>query len=273
MAQDPLPPPDWPPPPPPPPPPAWPPPPAPARSGRAAAVAVAGGALTLLVVFVGGAAVLLSWLDEPVPGPGYVRLTDDEVADTVARAEEVGAELDRWWEQQLAEHSDPWRFVAVGDRLTDGDDGVTCDGDPVTAEDELLDNAWAALCREGPVVAFDPATFRRSDVALRVILAHEWGHVGQALDRRLDEIEVDRTAVYAETELQADCYAGAWAATAMTAEEHELAVLELRAIGDPESVPLDDPDGHGTPDEREAAFRLGIERGITACLPDQFDAR
>ena len=234
---------------------------------------VAGGAILLLLGFVVGTAAVLSWWNGPAPGPGYVRLSEDEVAATTARAAEVGAELDAWWEVQIAEHSQAWRFLPVGDRLTDGDDGVPCDGKAVVPDDDLLDNAWAAMCDEGPVVAFDPATFRGSDIALQVILAHEWGHVGQALDRRLDEIEVDPDAPYAETELQADCYAGAWAATGMSADDRELAVLELRAIGDPPSVPQDDPDRHGTADEREAAFRLGVEGGITACLPANFDAR
>ncbi len=234
---------------------------------------LAGSAIGLLVVFVTGAALVVGWLSRPVTGPGYLELTEGEVAGTHARAQEIGAGLDDWWEVQLAEHGDARRFRPVGGRLTDGDEGVHCDGEAVVPDDDLLDNAWAGLCREGPVVAFDPATFRRSDVALQVILAHEWGHVAQALDPRLDELWVDRDADYAETELQADCYAGAWAASNLTASEHDLAVAELRAIGDPPDVPPDDPDGHGTADEREAAFRLGIDRGITACLPDSFDAR
>lgn len=229
--------------------------------------------ITLLVIFVVGAALVVAWLTEPVAGPGYPTLTEDEVAETVARAEEIGADLDRWWEAQLDAHGDGRRFRPVGDRLTDGDDGVRCDGEAVAADDDLFDNAWAGLCPEGPVIAFDPATFRRSDVALQVILAHEWGHIAQALDPRLDEIWVDRDAPYAETELQADCYAGAWAATNLDTREQDLAVLELRAIGDPPDVPANDPDGHGTPDEREAAFRLGVDEGITACLPDAFDFR
>lgn len=232
-----------------------------------------GGTLGALVVFTIGTIMAVQWWSAPVPGPGYPELTADEMAATVARAEEVGAELDHWWEQQLRTVSTGRRFRPVEVRLTDGDDGVRCDGEEVVLDGDLLDNAWAGLCREGPVVAFDPATFRRSDVALQVILAHEWGHVAQALDPSLDEIWVDRDAPYAETELQADCYAGAWAATAMTPGDRELAILELRAIGDPPDVPLDDPDGHGTPDEREAAFRLGVTAGITDCLPDRFDAR
>lgn len=234
---------------------------------------MASGAITVLVLFVVGAALFVAWLAEPAPGPGYPTLSEDELAATVVRAEEIGANLDRWWEVQLRTHGDGRHFRPVADRLTDGDDGILCEGEEVVPDDDLVDNAWAGLCPEGPVVAFDPATFRRSDVALQVILAHEWGHIAQAVNPRLDEIWVDPDAPYAETELQADCYAGAWAGINLDAREQELAVLELRAIGDPPDVPLDDPDGHGTPDEREAAFRLGVGRGISACLPDAFDAR
>lgn len=234
---------------------------------------VAGGAVVGLVVFTVVAALVTGWLTAPVPGPGYSTLTEQEVATTMARAAEVGAELDRWWQVQLGRHGEVRRFRPVADRLTDGDDGVRCDGELVAPDDDLLDNAWAGFCPEGPVVAIDPAMFRRSDVALQIILAHEWGHVAQAIDPSLDEIWVDRGATYAETELQADCYAGAWAAGSLDEAQRELAVLELRAIGDPPDVPADDPDGHGTSDEREAAFRLGVEQGITACLPDAFDAR
>lgn len=232
-----------------------------------------GGTLAALVLFVVGAALVIGWFSAPVPGLGYPALSEDEVTATAARAHAVGANLDRWWTVQLRAHSPGRSFRPVGDRLTDGDDGVRCDGEEVVPDHDLVDNAWAGLCGEGPVVAFDPATFRRSDVALQVVLAHEWAHVAQALDPRLDEIWVDPAAPYAETELQADCYAGAWAATNLDAEERERAVAELRAIGDGPDVPADDPDGHGTADEREAAFRLGVTGGITACLPDAFDAR
>jgi hypothetical protein len=232
-------------------------------------------AVVVVVVGLGfvAAAAVVTTRGAPSTWPGYAPLSAAETAATVARADEVGAALDEWWAVQIATHSQSWRFLPVGDRLTDGDDGVRCDGEVVVVDDDLVDNAWAALCHEGPVVAFDPATFRGSDVALQVILAHEWGHVGQALDRRLDELWADPDAPYAETELQADCYAGAWAASGMSLADRELAVEELRAIADPPDTPQDDPDGHGTADEREAAFRLGVDRGITACLPDSFDAR
>ncbi len=243
-----------------------------APSGPGAGILVAIGAIAALVALAVGVAIVFAWSSGPAAGPGYVPLEDDEVAATVARAAEIGAELDAWWGEQFPLHA-PRPFTPVADRLTDGDDDVRCDGEDVVADGDLVDNAWAALCREGPVVAFDPATFRGSDVALQVILAHEWGHVAQALDPALDELVVDPSAVYAETELQADCFAGAWAATGMTADERREAVAELRAIGDGPEVPQDDPDGHGTPDERQAAFELGVRRGLTACLPADFDAR
>ncbi len=242
-------------------------------TGPGSGVLVAIGAIAGLLALATGAALLFAMTAaEPAPGPGYEVLDDVTAAATVERATAIGAELDTWWGGQFPRHA-AGAFTPVAARLTDGDDGVLCDGEAVVPDDDLLDNAWAALCREGPVVAFDPATFRGSDVALQVILAHEWGHVVQALDPALDELAVDPTATDAESELQADCYAGAWAATGMSVDERELAVGELRAIGDGPEVPQDDPDGHGTPDERAAAFRLGVTGGTAACLPTDFDAR
>ena len=261
-----------------PPPPPWAPPsdwPAPAlRPGRPATgrwLLVLAAAVLVLGVLGVLALALLPWLG----APSEVGAAPDEeaVADAAVLAAEVGASLDRFWDAALHSHGSGAPYLAVGDRVTDGNDGVACDGASVVPDEDLVANAFAQLCREGPVVAYDPAAFGGSDLALRVVLAHEWGHVAQALDPAFDELADDPTTSVAELELQADCYAGAWAATAMDEREQGLAVLELRALGDPASVPADDPDGHGTADERAAAFRTGLADGVTGCMPGRFDAR
>lgn len=233
------------------------------------------GASFALVVLAGVALVGLALLSRgggPVAdvGPGYPDLSPTEVAETERRAREVAARLDLWWTQQFRAMGLTWQ--PTQERLTDGDDDVECNGKPVVADDDLLDNAYVEACRRGPVVAYDPGTFRRDDIALQVILAHEWGHVAQAQHPPLDELVAEPDARFAVTELQADCFAGVWAADHLDGDDLDLAARQLFLIGDPPDVPRDDPDGHGTGDEREAAFRLGVTEGIASCLPERFDA-
>ncbi len=184
---------------------------------------------------------------------------------------EIGAGLDGWWSRQLSIRDRD--FVPVGERLTDGDGSLRCMGKAVVIDETLHRNAWASTCREGPTVAFDPEAFVGRPVAMEFVLAHEWGHIVQFLHRDLDVTVADPTAHPAEAEMQADCFAGAWASGHIPPEDHNKVIDGVRATGDPRWVRSDDPNGHGTSEERMAAFQVGVMGGVDACLPPVFNPR
>ncbi|QNM83822.1 neutral zinc metallopeptidase [Sphingomonas sabuli] len=124
------------------------------------------------------------------------------------------------------------------------------------------------------------------DFAQGYVIAHEVGHHVQNLTGTLDKAEraqasssrVDGNAIQVGVELQADCYAGVWAANARTADgqpilepgDIEEGMRAAEAIGDdtlqqntqgrvvPESFT------HGSSAQRMAALRKGLETGDPA---------
>jgi predicted metalloprotease len=99
------------------------------------------------------------------------------------------------------------------------------------------------------------------DFAVAYVVAHEYGHQIQdelgAFQRYGDRVP---TSAF---ELQADCYAGTWANSAL--EENRLedgdvqeALDAALAVGD---FDVNDPGHHGTPEQREEAWNHGFKAG------------
>ena len=103
------------------------------------------------------------------------------------------------------------------------------------------------------------------DFAVVLILAHEWGHAVQAQVGELRGLSVTR-------ELQADCYAGSWAAYADSGSELvrldpgdlEEGATMLFLVGDRNSDWFAE-NAHGTSEQRIAAYNVGLERGYGQC--------
>lgn len=123
------------------------------------------------------------------------------------------------------------------------------------------------------------------DFAQAYVIAHEVGHHIQNLTGTLDEVQraqarasrVEGNQIQVAVELQADCYAGVWAANArdergsiLEPGDIEEGMRAAEAIGDdtlqrqtqgrvvPESFT------HGTAEQRQAALRRGLESGDPA---------
>ena len=234
------------------------------RSGggpRVPPVVLLAGALGLAIVLV-----TVAWSVGDDRGGPAPRATDVDPAIA-----STGAVLDHWWGAELARLGLDW--TPVGARLTDGDGTVSCDGEVLVLDAGLRDNAFAVWCEEGHAVAFDPGRFAADEVATQVVLAHEWGHVVQFTNPTIDLPTVDPLARPAERELQADCFAGAWAAEHVVGEFHGMMLARVGSFGDPSWVPLDHEHGHGTATERRDAYDLGVAGGVDACLPPSFDPR
>lgn len=117
-------------------------------------------------------------------------------------------------------------------------------------------------------VDFSDWLYSIGDFAVAAAIAHEWGHSIQ------DQIGVlNSGASSLDTELQADCFAGAYAE--YIANRSELLQLEegdieegaetFFTLGDPEGTPWFDPNAHGSGAQREQAFETGVEEGYNAC--------
>ena len=99
------------------------------------------------------------------------------------------------------------------------------------------------------------------DFAVAYIVAHEYGHQIQ------DELglfeQYGRQIPTMNFELQADCYAGAWAYSAaqenrVDDEDVQEALDAALAVGDFDTA---NPGHHGTPDQRREAWLTGFESG------------
>jgi predicted metalloprotease len=155
-----------------------------------------------------------------------------------------------------------------------GKTGVPGCGTPETSFADVEGNAF--YCSLGDFMAYDDATlFPQLDrdigrAVIALVLAHEWGHAIQGTDR----LEVIGTIPTVISELQADCFAGAWAAHATTSADEQLAFddADVRAglvgmiyVADVPGSSETDPNAHGSAFDRVGAFEDGFKNGVAQC--------
>ncbi len=104
------------------------------------------------------------------------------------------------------------------------------------------------------------------DFAPVLIIAHEWGHLVQSLLGILGDEEL----LTIQTELQADCLAGVWAADANSREmldqgDFDEGIIALFNVGDSRDTPFFDPQAHGRSGQRIDSFTDGFEAGLDSC--------
>lgn len=136
---------------------------------------------------------------------------------------------------------------------------------------EAANNAF--YCSLDDYIAWDDESLlphvedKYGPLAVGVIMAHEYGHAIQA---RVDVFDA-RTII---TELQADCFAGAWAADVdgripyFSSDDGALvaaiaAFVEL--LRDEPGGDQNDPNAHGSAFDRVSAFQEGYEDGAEPC--------
>lgn len=136
----------------------------------------------------------------------------------------------------------------------------------------LLNNAF--YCSADHSIYYDAAFLEdqletNGDFAPVLIIAHEWGHLVQSLLGILGDEEL----LTIQTELQADCLAGVWAADANEREmlqegDFDEGIIALFNVGDTRDTPFFDPSAHGTSGQRIDSFKDGFELGLDACTLD-----
>ena len=135
---------------------------------------------------------------------------------------------------------------------------------------ELLDNAF--YCPPSDAVVWDQEKFmpdlaeKYGNFTVAVVVAHEWGHAIQ------DRAQFQGASV--TTELQADCFAGAWVRHvkagdsklfSVTTDQLDEALAGILSLRDAPGGVADDPSAHGSGFDRVGAFQDGFESGVTRC--------
>jgi uncharacterized protein len=189
----------------------------------------------------------------------------------VATLDQVLASLEEFWAEVLpaelgVPYSAPSRYVYY---RSDEGDGPRCGGQAAPARN-------AFYCPAGDFIAWDetglmiPYYVSAGDFAAAFVLAHEFGHAMQA------RLETDEP-LGVLTELQADCFAGAWARSVqeqglLEAGDLDEATFAVFSARDVPGTPFTDPAAHGSGFERTRAFSDGYERGAGACVPAPADS-
>jgi hypothetical protein len=197
-----------------------------------------------------------------------------EPATALDSIDDVVAAIQLFWQAEFDQVSDR-RFEPVPESRVlafsgdAGDPARTCDGLRL-AFDIVFDNALAAPCEEGILVAYDEGLFdelseRFGPTAPAVVLAHEWGHVVQ--------FQAGEQLAPVISELQADCYAGSWVAWATDNDMRPFGaagVLDsvLAAVVDFRDEPgmaAEHIAAHGSGFDRVRAFQQGFGERPAAC--------
>lgn len=153
-------------------------------------------------------------------------------------------------------------------------------GDPPPEYADIAENAF--YCPSADLVAWDnvnlvPGLYEEFQAfTLGLVFAHELGH---AVQGRAGVLGGDTIM----TELQADCFAGAWARDVeagnsaffeLTAADLDLAIAGFLTLRDGVGTSAADPAAHGTGFDRVGAFSEGYEEGLARCAtyPDLYAA-
>lgn len=207
--------------------------------------------------------------DEPTVGSTAAPLLPP--TDLRAYTDLTIAAVEAYWEEELPAVYGI-AYEEVGDTIpyfpSSGDlPGCGPEALPNTAYE---DNAF--YCFPGDFVAWDaeslmPGLYTEfGDFAVALVLAHEWGHAVQARG------SINGLGIMLE--LQADCFAGAWAGH-VSAGESDLLQLQVGDLDeamagyllfrDPPGTSPGEPDAHGSAFDRVAAFQDGFFGGAPTC--------
>ncbi|MFO1537156.1 MAG: neutral zinc metallopeptidase [Actinomycetota bacterium] len=152
-----------------------------------------------------------------------------------------------------------------------------CGGRGTTPYREVAGNAF--YCEPGDFIAYDVEqlipTLRRKygDVAVGLVLAHGMGHAVQARVGAPD-------GAFVYLELQADCFAGAWAGRVASGRDTDLrlstddldrALAGFLDLRDPSGTEGGEDGAHGNAFDRASAFQDGFLGGARVCRAYETD--
>lgn len=145
-----------------------------------------------------------------------------------------------------------------------------CEG--LRSYEEIAQNAF--YCPQNDLIAWDEVALfpelegQFGPFTVSLVLAHEFAHAVQRRGGFLGRYDT------IATELQADCYAGAWTAWLadgnsprfeVTEDRLDSSVAGMIAIRDVPGTGADDPRAHGSGFDRIGSFQDGFRRGADRC--------
>lgn len=169
--------------------------------------------------------------------------------------------LDNYWSQVFSQQRRQYRPV----------NKIYYYEEPITTSCGKAELQNAFYCRISHSIYYDENFLREmchknGDYAVVTVLAHEWAHLVQG---NLGILE--RQSFTIQTELQADCMAGAF-----TKHLEQQGVLEeddihegaekLFEVGDPKGTSWFNQQAHGRPSERNYQFMHGYKNGLMVCF-------
>jgi predicted metalloprotease len=266
------------------------------RRGRGAAIAGGGVAgvgvivVLLLNMFTGGdfSGLLGGGGGGPVPQDEGSEIANCETGEDANARDDCrlaagSLALDEYWTEQLEGYRPPQTIVVDGSTPTQCGTASNATGPFYCPPEEMVyvDPTFFALLRE----RFDATA---GSLGQLYVLAHEYGHHVQNLTGVFEQYPANGTGPDSNgvrTELQADCYAGAWVG-GMTEVEDDTGTPYLEAptraeiadalnaaasVGDDhiqqESGGVVNPDtwSHGSSEQRQRWFDTGYDNGPGAC--------
>lgn len=268
------------------------------RPGRTAAIAGGGVGLLGIIALIAGPllGIDLSGLvgggsqggGAPESGSTVLACETGEDANTQDDCRMAGAQvlLDDYWAQQVDGYTPPQLYVFHGQTSTQCGTASNSVGPFYCPPEQgvYIDPDFFQIMRQ----QFDASA---GDLAQLYIVGHEWGHHIQNITGVMDKYPNNGTGPYSNsvrTELQADCYAGAWLADATELKDSDgVPYLEqptdaqltdaLNAafvVGDDhiqEQSGFNNPESwtHGSSTQRQEWFAVGYQEGLGSC--DTFD--
>ncbi|HEU5223283.1 MAG TPA: neutral zinc metallopeptidase [Candidatus Lumbricidophila sp.] len=212
----------------------------------------------------------------------------DANAKVECRMKGAAASLEAYWEAQAPElgvdYTPPAAFQLFSGQTQTGCGAASAASGPF-------------YCPPDQTIYLDTAFFDQlrsqfgtsgGSLAELYVVAHEWGHHVQNLAGVLESTHDGQTgpgSATVRTELQADCFAGAWAYAAQTvpdangvpflkkisASEYADAMDAARAVGDDtiqsemRGQVIQSEFTHGSSKQRQRWFQTGFQQGATAC--------
>jgi predicted metalloprotease len=207
--------------------------------------------------------------DEPIAPDTGLGSGDEPTSDEVVQA--ALEDVDAYWDREYEDlYGDPYEPISGGFWPYGPDSEQPPCGTPAPDYSDIAGNAF--FCPSDDLVAWDnvnliPDLYEEfGGFTLGIVFAHEFGHAIQF------RAGVEGPTIL--TELQADCFAGAWTGDVAegNSEFFELQVDDLdKAIAgflelrDTVGTAAVEPAAHGTGFDRIGAFTEGFEQGLERC--------
>lgn len=207
----------------------------------------------------------------------------DANANDDCRLAAASLSINKFWAQTVEGYREPQLIIVEGSTGTQCGTASNATGPFYCPPEEsvYVDPTFFALLRE----QFDASA---GPLAQLYVLAHEYGHHIQQITGIMQQNPSNGTGEDSNsvrTELQADCFAGAWvAAAAQTLDENGVpylraptqqqindAINAAQTVGDDhiqrESGGVVNPESwtHGSSEQRSRWFSTGLEQGVGAC--------